>query len=195
MLPPQIDEALIQEWKEHDKERYAALMTPESALKTSIGLLNREAKEHDKERYAALMTPESALKTSIGLLNREAYTIRRVSEEIPVYVGVDIDFAIKFPDSDSPVFVTMHGEQTEEGDTLWQIGRFVSEEIPVYVGVDIDFAIKFPDSDSPVFVTMHGEQTEEGDTLWQIGRFWSGKPRLCNQIPRFGFPCFCYDAW
>ena len=97
MLPSQIDEALIQEWK-----------------------------EHDKERYAALMTPESALKTSIGLLNREAYTIRRVSEEIPVYVGVDIDFAIKFPDSDSPVFVTMHGEQTEEGDTLWQIGRFWS---------------------------------------------------------------------
>ena len=75
MLPPQIDEALIQEWK-----------------------------EHDKERYAALMTPESALKTSIGLLNREAYTIRRVSEEIPVYVGVDIDFAIKFPDFD-PLFL------------------------------------------------------------------------------------------
>ena len=72
------------------------------------------------------MTPESALKTSIGLLNREAYTIRRVSEEIPVYVGVRYRLCNQIPRFGFPVFVTMHGEQTEEGDTLWQIGRFWS---------------------------------------------------------------------
>lgn len=97
MLPPQIDEALIQEWK-----------------------------KNEKERYEELMTPEGALKTSIGLLNREAYTISRASGEISVYTGTDMDLAIGFPDSNSPVFVTMHGEKTEEGDTLWQIGRFWS---------------------------------------------------------------------
>ena len=97
MLPPQIDEALIQEWK-----------------------------KNEKERYEELMTPESALKTSIGLLNREAYTISRASGEISVYTGTDMDLAIGFPDSNFPVFVTMHGEKTEEGDTLWQIGRFWS---------------------------------------------------------------------
>ncbi len=98
-LPPKIDDALIQEWK-----------------------------DNEKTRYEKLLTPEGALKAIIGRLDRKEYTIKRVSEEMSVHSGVDIDLAIVFPDSDESVFVTMHGKKTDGEETLWQIGRFWSGE-------------------------------------------------------------------
>ncbi len=99
ILPPKMDDALIQEWK-----------------------------DNEETRYEELLTPESALKAIIGRLNQKEYTIKRVSEEMSVQDGIDIDLAIVFPDSNEPVFVTMHGKKTDGGETLWQIGRFWSKE-------------------------------------------------------------------
>lgn len=85
ILPPKIDDALIQEWK-----------------------------ENEPSRYAELLTPEGALQSAIPTLYQSVYEIERVGEKTLVEGGVRLDLKVSFPKPDEPVYITMYRPENQE---------------------------------------------------------------------------------
>lgn len=84
-LPPKIDDALIQEWK-----------------------------ENEPSRYAELLTPEGALQSAIPVFYQDVYEMERVGKQILVEGGVLLDLEVSFPKFDEPVYITMYRGDNQE---------------------------------------------------------------------------------
>lgn len=85
ILPPKIDDTLIQEWK-----------------------------ENEPSRYAELLTPEGALQSAIPTFYQSVYEIERVGEKTLVEGGVQLDLKVSFPKPDEPVYITMYRPENQE---------------------------------------------------------------------------------
>lgn len=112
------------------REDFLTLYPPESENDHLYPLMLNPDEDYIKERPDRFTTPEKALRAAIAILNEESYQIVRVSEEIPVADGVQMDLKIVFPDQDE-VYITMYKskESDQNGNEIWTIER-IWQDLP-----------------------------------------------------------------